>query len=68
MNNDEKPWYSLKETATALNVNIDILLRKITFLNFETTPLPGTKEEYLSASDFRELQAMIRPQQDTPVA
>ena len=57
---DVKQWYSIKEAAVYLKIDENRLLRKITGLNIETTPLPGEKGEFLTQRDVLELERMMK--------
>jgi len=62
MTENEKAWYSLEEVAKELKIDMSVLMRKITFLNFdEPIPLPGMKGQYIEASTVNELRTILSP-------
>lgn len=60
MAKDEKMWYSLKEAAEYLHMEISVLQRKIIALNIGTRTLPGEKGEFLSRRDVMDIELMIK--------
>lgn len=52
MNKDEKLWYSINEALNYLNIEENILYRKMLFLNIETRSLPGLKGQFISKRDI----------------
>jgi hypothetical protein len=57
---DEKMWYSIKEAADYLYMELAVLQRKINGLNIETRTLPGQKGEFLTRRDVLDLEAMLK--------
>jgi hypothetical protein len=57
--NNEKMWYSLKEAADYLHMELAALQRKIIGLNIEARTLPGQKGEFLARRDVLDLERMV---------
>ena len=59
-------YYTLAEVQAKLQIASTVLYRKINVLNIEIRRLPGSRDEYLTASDVQLVERSIKEPEFRP--
>lgn len=64
MHKDEKLWYSIKEVLTQLDIDENVLHKKMIFLNIESRSLPGLKGQFIAKRDMDVIKSYIAQKEE----